>query len=49
MMSKAGHLQKAWDRYNQVNRLLKSGNLSPRDQQIARFVVRQLGDALGLK
>jgi hypothetical protein len=49
LMSKAGHAQKAQEMVVRLTRLLKSGNLSPRDQQIARFALRQLADALKMR
>jgi RHS repeat-associated protein len=47
LLSPAGHFQKAADVIEGVQNLLKSGNLSFNDQQVARELIRDLSSALG--
>ena len=47
LLSTTGHFQKAEQIITGVQNLLKSGNLSFNDQQVAREIIRDLSGALG--
>jgi hypothetical protein len=47
LLSPAGHFQKAGDVITYVQGLVKQGNLSFHDQQVAREIIRDLSSALG--